>query len=541
MTQSSPALAPQSQSDDALRASSRIEYPAAGPFVGDKSPLPDCMSPVGWDQNQPLPGYLAGEGDNAVCIPFTPTLQFPPAGYVGDFYGEEFTDAKIKAMWRAAREQPELRARIEADFHIFQIPHQYRTTGVVDARGLIDPHATVDLRDIRRPAFFGADPWREPIAALDDRATVVDVTVPREAHERLHLGLSDPVRLRGWHFRGDGFSDGRGGRVHPLMIMVSGRSVETTAISHPDDPIRVYDPATQRWDPRAYPAAGGRTEVWAARPWRHYLCQMVEAGFDVLTLDKRGHGISGGANDSNIGEQANDLFRALDQLETGDGLRLLTAEGALLAGTDAAGRLIRGMTARTMPVILCGPSQGAMNAAWAMHKNVVEDCSYDLPEVTRRPPRGYDFRGAILLAPFSAGVGYRSRVQAIVEGANRVEFNVQAFPSSEMLANVDRWPAVFVGRGLWDFAEGLEGSLDFYRRARGLKEIVVVRGPHSECEWGEENTRHMIARMIAFARAAVLGEAESPGAVHPADLRDLVCSSPDAWEETSRPRSALPA
>ncbi len=522
-----------------MRASTRIVYPADGPFVGSATPAPDGMARVGWDQNQPLPAYRIGEGKAAVAIPFTPTLQFPPPGYVGDFYAEEFTDAKIKAMWRAAREEPALRATVESNFEIFQIPHQYRMTGLVDPRGLIDPHGDVDLRDIRRPAFFGATPWREAIASLDDRTTIVEVTVPREAYERLKLGLSDPIRLRGWHIRGDGFADGRGGRVHPLMIMVSGRTVETTAIAHPEDRLFDLDAGTGRWTGRNFPAASGRTEVWAARPWRQYIYEMVAAGFDVLTLDKRGHGISGGLNDSNIGEQANDLFRALDQLETGAGLRLLTAGGELIAGHAAGGRLLRGMTARTMPVILAGPSQGAMTAGWAMQKNFVSDCAYDLPEVTVAPPRGYAFKGAILLAPFTSGVGYRSRLQAIAEGANRVDFNVQAFPSSELLASVHRWPAVFIGRGLWDFAEGLEGSFDFYRRARGLKEIVVVRGPHSECEWGPENTRHMVARMIAFAQAAVLDKTESPGAVHPANLRELVGSSPNAWEETSRPLAGV--
>src|SRR3712207_7152493 len=41
-----------------------------------------------------------------------------------------------------------------------------------------------------------------------------------------------------------------------------------------------------------YPARG--TELWGARPWRQYLQALLRAGFDVLTLDKRGHGISGG-------------------------------------------------------------------------------------------------------------------------------------------------------------------------------------------------------------------------------------------------------
>jgi hypothetical protein len=179
-----------------------------------------------------------------------------------------------------------------------------------------------------------------------------------------------------------------------------------------------------------------------------------------------------------------------------------------------------------------------MVSAWATTKNFVEDISYDLPGTPSAPARGYAIKGAILLAPFSAGVGYRSRIQAIAEGANRVEFNVQAFPSSEILRGVHRWPAVFVGRGLWDFAESLEGSFEFFRRARGLKEIAVVRGPHGEGEWGRENFKYMVTRMAAFGRAVVLGLPEIPGARAPADLKELVASSPPYWEETSAPADA---
>ena len=41
--------------------------------------------------------------------------------------------------------------------------------------------------------------------------------------------------------------------------------------------------------------------------------------------------------------------------------------------------------------------------------------------------------------------------------------------------------------------------------------------------------------MVAFARAAVLGQDGVEGARTPADLRDLVLSSPDHWELTTEP------
>ncbi len=43
-------------------------------------------------------------------------------------------------------------------------------------------------------------------------------------------------------------------------------------------------------------------------------------------------------------------------------------------------------------------------------------------------------------------------------------------------------------------------------------------------------------RMVAFARAAVLGQARVDGAKPPADLKALVGSSPDHWELTTAPR-----
>ena len=91
------------------------------------------------------------------------------------------------------------------------------------------------------------------------------------------------------------------------------------------------------WIQVSYPDALRRTEGFGGRPWRTYLLAFARAGFDVLTLDKRGHGISGGANDSNTNEQGEDIFRFLDAMETGRGARILTADGRLLEGDKAAG------------------------------------------------------------------------------------------------------------------------------------------------------------------------------------------------------------
>jgi alpha-beta hydrolase superfamily lysophospholipase len=55
-----------------------------------------------------------------------------------------------------------------------------------------------------------------------------------------------------------------------------------------------------------------------------HLYALKRGGFDVLAYDRRGEGISGGFSDTNTLEQGEDVFRVLEQLESGDGLRVLT-------------------------------------------------------------------------------------------------------------------------------------------------------------------------------------------------------------------------
>ena len=277
--------------------------------------------------------------------------------------------------------------------------------------------------------------------------------------------------------------------------------------------------------------------------WRNYIYELNRAGFNVLTFDKRGHGISGGYNDSNTLEQGRDMWRALDALETGAGVRALSPSGESIEGKAVRGRLLAGMKAKQIPVILGGSSQGSMTTIWAMQQNFVQDCSYDLPEVRCLPAHRYNIKGALLLASFEGGLGNRAApndvdLGVLAEGRFRVERNIVMLPSSEPLANIDKWPAVFFGRGLWDFAESLEATLESYRRVRGLKELVVVRGPHSEIQYGAENVNHMAARMVAFSRAAVLGQREVPGAARFQDLKSLVASSIPYWEPSSDPSRA---
>jgi hypothetical protein len=120
------------------------------------------------------------------------------------------------------------------------------------------------------------------------------------------------------------------------------------------------------------------------------------------------------------------------------------------------------------------------------------------------------------------------------------EHHIVFYPNSATLAGMPRWPAAFFGKGLWDRAESLEGTVAAYDRIRGPKEIVVARGPHSIETWDPDDQRHLQERMVAFAKAAVTGASSVPGAKPWTDLRSLVATTADRWEASSRPRNAGP-
>jgi pimeloyl-ACP methyl ester carboxylesterase len=280
------------------------------------------------------------------------------------------------------------------------------------------------------------------------------------------------------------------------------------------------------------------------RGWRESLYALNQAGFDVLAYDRRGEGLSGGFSDTNTLEQGEDIFRVLAQLETGRGLRLLAPDGRLFEGPAAAGRLMAGQAARAIPLLLLGSSRGSMATGWAMTSNYAGRCSYDLPQVECESPKGWsNIRGAILFASFVSGAGYLPEARDLVDrnlflGGMAAENHVVFYPNSAVLAAMDRWPAVFFAKGLWDRAESLEGTVAAYDRVNGLKEIVVVRGPHSIESWPEAETTRARERMVAFARAAVNGESSLPGARPWADLRELVATTPPVWEMSSDPANA---
>jgi len=508
-------------------------------YVSPGAPPVECVARVNYDLFMDLPGYFVQDPAGKVCVPLTYRARFAPPDYRGgDYFAAEFTDAKIKAKYSACKKDRACAEKLASIPPLNKVPSEFRATGAVDPAGKIDLHGVVDLKHIRRPRYFGTAKYREPIAEAEARTWTIEFRVPREAYERLHMKRTDPVALRGWYLEGVGIPDEKGGRMRALAVLMGGRSVETTAIQAANARPYDYDPAKAAYVVRTFPDAA--TEQFGARGWRNHIYELNRAGFDVLTFDKRGHGISGGFNAVNTLEQGRDMWRALDVLESGEGVRALSPSGQVLEGTALRGRLLAGMKAKQIPVIFGGSSQGSITTAWAMHQNFVEDCTYDLPEVHCLPPHRYNIKAALLLAAVGGGVGARPApvdidAGVLDEARARTEKNVVMLPTSEPMSHIDEWPAVFLARGLWDFAESLEATFDSYRRAKGLKEIVVVRGPHAEVDSGVENSEYVTARMVSFSTAAVLGKREVAGAASVEDLKDLVRSSPAQWEQSSRP------
>jgi hypothetical protein len=504
-------------------------------IVNTGTPEPECTFRVNFDRNADMPGYSVERSGGRICVPFMPTNQLVPSGYTGkDFYGEEFTDAKIKARWAECKKSPECAEPAIKGAKGF-VSAEKQDTGTVDPAGKIEPEGEVDLTRIRRPAYFAKAPYNEPIAQAEPRTFTVEFTVPRDNYERLHLKKDGPIKLRGWYVQGTGVDDGSGRKVRALVIMNNGGGSEFTAINDPRSQGAVLDQATGNWLPGKFP--DGVTEEPGIRHWRGFINALNQSGFDVLVTDRRGNGISGGVSGYNTAEQANDMFRELEQLDTGEGLRVQTPSGEILVGKAAAEQVLAGQKAREIPVVIGGYSRGSYATAWAMHKNFVEDCNYDLNEPKCQPALNRpNIVGAILYGPNPGALGYRSKGTDVVEAAVRSEFNTTATLDSSVLANIGKWPGVLIARGTWDLVEGLEGSFDAYRRAAGPKELFVFPGPHQFHTQAPENMQLVGERMVAFAKAATLGKKAVDGSRSFGNLHDVVASSPDHWEQTNAPK-----
>ena len=483
-------------------------------------PPTDCTADVGYPRNTALPGYAVDDGRSGrVCLPFT-WIEPAPSG---DFRIREFSFAASLRLLDECRAAPPCGALTQAEGYQ---PEQFRSTGAIDPVGKIDPlAATVDLRDIRRPAYFA----REGIAAAEKDTYTVELAVPAEPYEAINRKLTDPVRLRGWYLRGAGVPDGTGGRVRALAILLGGRTIETTAAQDPADPLYTGGGTFTRV---SYPSRG--TEKWGARQWRDYLTALHRAGFDVLTFDKRGHGISGGISADNTLQQGLDMLRAVDALGDGAGLRVLGPDGAESAGATAVRQVLGDPgLAGTMPILLGGASQGAWATQWAMDANLHRWCAWDTPGRPCSPAWGHrNIRGAMMVSALW-GLPFENPGM-LIDAAAQAEVNHTIFqPTSEPLAGIGDWPATFIGRGLWDEYQGPLAAYVAYQRAGPHAELVFVRGPHSENEHGAANVAYLRDRLVRFAVGVATGKPVPT--VRYATMRDAIAASPALWEPSTRP------
>jgi hypothetical protein len=493
---------------------------------------PDSSAYVGYGWNGFLPAF---KSKNGVSIPFMPTRIIPPIDYKGDFYVDEFTDAKIKQAWQELKvKDPEAADKILAGL---SIGTQYKYIGALDPKGTVNGNDDLKLTDIRRPKFFGQAPYFEDIGKVEKDTYTVEFTVPRGPYEQLQLKRIDPIKLRGWFIKGTGVTDAKGKRIHALVILMGGFSDQMFAIKHPDAPYYVYDDQTKQYKGIPYPNKDFQTEKWGMNVYRKYFYSFHQAGFDVLAVDHRGHGYSGGLHSRDNSEMAEDIFRKLDQLESGNGLTILTPNGQLLQGAkETSDLLLRGMSAKQVPVLIGGLSLGSQISCYAMQKNFVGWTDYNETGHKFSPAKKYNIKGALLLSDFAGGLGYvsdRDLKAVYEEAAYRVEKHTMIRPTSEILANIDEWPAVFFGKGLWDTYQSAEGTYEAYRRAKGLKELVFVRGTHAFQPWGAENIAYMINKMTEFAVRSLV----NPDKKYPElkSLKEAVLSSPPYWDPTSRP------
>lgn len=503
------------------------------PVVNSTQPTPDCRAMTGYGSNEVLAGYT---DENGICHPFRTTYTLLPEGEDAGWYVSNFTDAAIRERWETCKADPtcaEPALNGAASF----TKDAVRDTGSGDPHGLIDPHSDVDLSDIRRPAYFGKSPYSEPIAKTDANAYTIEFTVPRDNYERVHLDLKDDIHLRGWYLVGQGVTLKNGSTGRALVIMNNGGNSEFTASDLPGPEGVIFDPEDGTWHNASYTLP--QSEEPGQRVFRSFIYSLYDAGFDVLVTDRRGNGISGGNHGYDTAEQGYDMFRQLDALKTGEGLRVLTPAGKTLSGTDAAAALFPEGGVSDLPVVLGGYSRGSYATSWAMHKNFVEDCNTNAAEPDCAPAIADSrLKGAILYGPNPGGLGYRAPGHDMQEAALRVEYGTTYRLDGEVFEGISLWPAVSIIRGVWDYVEGLEGSLAAFEKAREPKEIYVFNGPHSTRTLTQDMASMIGARMVAFARAAVSGTDSVEGAHHPANLKDLVLSAPDKWELTTTPQPA---
>jgi pimeloyl-ACP methyl ester carboxylesterase len=215
----------------------------------------------------------------------------------------------------------------------------------------------------------------------------------------------------------------------------------------------------------------------------------VYAGFDVLVLDMRGHGVSEGQCSYDDVMMAEDTFEVLRQLETGQGLRTIGPDEVTREGGAAIGLLPD--TAENTPVVLWGSSQGTLISSWAMTKNAIEDAYENFNIKGYVSIAGDDVISTVVDPTLFYFVGYYS---------TEIGFEGAIGEPSLIYNHMDKWPAYYQAKGLTDDVFPPEACILGYNRSLGLKQINLVPTGHTL----DEYERYAESRALKFAQVAAL-------------------------------------
>jgi hypothetical protein len=89
------------------------------------APPAECEARVGYDRDRVMSGYiLPTAAGPRTCIPFSTVAAYPPPGYKGDFYVDEFSDARMREQWAACKQEKACYERVSKAIKARQPPNR---------------------------------------------------------------------------------------------------------------------------------------------------------------------------------------------------------------------------------------------------------------------------------------------------------------------------------------------------------------------------------------------------------------------------------
>lgn len=349
---------------------------------------------------------------------------------------------------------------------------------------------------IPKPSALGQE-----FAPLDNMYTPVgfDVNYPLFASPQNPTGI---IKLFGYFFKGKGVWKGE--KVYkPLIFIMSGI---TDYLEKPG------------------PVTGG---------FRKLVAGFVNRGFNVLYVDKPGHGWSHGFVGTVSGKMFFEVLRQLD------------------GKVDMMGEPLLGLPVKQTPIILAGHSLGAIfnQAVMALNTNPQlvplanlpssytgqpgDQLGYGQPFDLTTADLGYQFKGMIDIEGLPGGLkfsssglirlisGFRTLMRS--DATLRQATYMNMVPAmSEWVATVPYWPALMVVTTTQNY-QAPEGARHAYNLATGLKRILILEGEHSRA-FVQPNVNILLQEALKFAEAAV----ENPGASDTSQISmpQLICGTP---------------